>query len=67
MVGIAHGQKSIHRAVLVPADRVDNGVPRETSITRVSEKGGGKSQETILGPKIGSLQDGCIKIRKDGM
>ena len=68
VVWIAHGQKSIYRAILVPTDRVDNGVPRERSIARVREKWGvQKSQETILDPRIGRLQEGCIKIRKDGM
>ena len=37
MVGITHRQKSIHRAILVPADRVDNRMPRETLVARVRE------------------------------
>lgn len=67
MVGITHGQQSIHRAILVPADGVDNRMPRETLVARVREQGGEKSQETTLSPKIGRLQDSCIKTRKDGV
>ena len=38
MVGIAHGQKSIHRAILIPVNRVYNRIPKETSVARVNEK-----------------------------
>jgi hypothetical protein len=40
VVGIAHGQKSIHRTILVPADGVDNRMPREILVTRVREQRG---------------------------
>jgi len=33
MVGIAHGEESIDRAVLVAAYRVDNGMPIEKKTT----------------------------------
>jgi len=64
VVGIAHSQESIHRAVLILADRVDNGVPKVTSVACVSEKGAGNPKRQYWERKFAAYRMAASKSGK---